>query len=354
MRFYLLIAILVFQFQVKAQGEFISYRFQVDPKQYKDFNINFTVIDRRVDTSNIGKMSQGFDFERFFVKPIPSLQEQLNSVYLKKAEGSRNFTLIINEFEILDNPTESSYIGMIRLNLDLFEKKENTYKYINSVDTIVFLKGSRLDKLLVAHSAGYMLLFINSSLKMNLNERESTTYTEMLNYDSLIIQELPLYKNENLKQGFYRTYQDLLHQTNQLEFDTLKSCRPNKKFKVIRNGKEDCYYKDSFYALVYNQQAYVNVESKWYRVNFKQKEVAFTGLMLRIDKEYRKGLEYWYLMGGVAGVMTGVVITDAINNTKSWHKIKLGKKSGKPKVIAKSERPKDDELDVDLSNFYAK
>jgi hypothetical protein len=352
MRLFLIASILIIQSQIQAQGDFISYRFQVDPKQYTDYNLNFTVIDRRADTSNIGKMSQGFDFERFFVKPNPSLQNQLNSVYFKRSEGCRNFTLIINDFEILDNPSESSYIGMIRLNLDLFENIENKFKYLNSIDTTIIVKGSRLDKILVAHSAGYMLLFINSSSKINANKRKSATYTEMLDYDSLVLNDMPLYKNEKLNQGFYRTYQDLLTQTNQLEFDTLKSCQTKKKFKVIKNGQEECYYKDSFYAIVYNQQVYVNVESKWYQVNFKQKEVIFTGLMLRIDKDYMKGLAYWSLMG-VAGVMTGVIITDAINNTKTWHKIKISKKSGKPKVIGRSERPNNEMLSVDLSRFYS-
>lgn len=354
MRLFLIASILIIQAQIQAQGDLISYRFQVDAKHYIDYNINFTVIDRRADTSNIGKMSQGFDFERFFVKPNPSLQEQLNAVYYKKSGGCRNFTLIINEFEILDNPTESSYIGMIRLNLDLFENIENKFIYLNSIDTTIIVKGSRLDKILVAHSAGYMLLFVNSSSKMNVNDGKSSTYAEMLNYDSLVIENLPLYQNQILKQGFYKSYQDLLLQKNEIIFDSLSSCKPkNKKFKIIKNGQEQCYVKDSFYALVIDNQVYVNVESRWYKVNFKQKEVVFSGLMLRIDKDYMKGLAYWSLMG-VAGVMTGVIITDAINNTKTWHKIKISKKSGKTKVIAMSERPKDDEIDLDLSRFYSK
>lgn len=352
MRLLLYFAFFVIQSHTKAQGDFISYRFQVDAKQYADYNLNFTVIDRRTDTSNIGKMSQGFDFERFFVKPNPSLQEQLNAVYYKKSGGCRNFTLIINEFEILDNPSESSYIGMIRLNLDLFENIENKYKYLNSIDTTIIVKGSRLDKLLVAHSAGYMLLFINSSSKMNLNGGKSATYAEMLYYDSLVIENLPLYQNQVLKQGFYKSYQDLLLQKNEIIFDSLSSCKPkNRKFKVIKNGIDQCYFKDSFYALVINNQVYVNVESKWYKVNFKQKEILFTGLMLRIDKDYMKGLEYFYF--GLIGI-TGMVIADAVNNTKVWHRILISKKSGKPKVIGRSERPKDDELDVDLSRFYNK
>lgn len=52
--------------------------------------------------------------------------------------------------------------------------------------------------------------------------------------------------------------------------------------------------------------------------------------------------------------ITGMVIADAVNNTKVWHRILISKKSGKPKVIGRSERPKDDELDVDLSRFYNK
>jgi hypothetical protein len=95
-----------------------------------------------------------------------------------------------------------------------------------------------LDKILVAHSAGYMLLFINSSSKMNVNGGKSATYAEMLNYDSLVIENMPLYQNQALKQGFYKSYQDLLLQKNEIIFDSLSSCKPkNRKFKVIKNGE---------------------------------------------------------------------------------------------------------------------
>lgn len=336
---------------MKGQDDFAIYRFQVDLKLYSDYNIKFTVIDKRKDTSNIGKMSQGFDFERFFVKPNPSLQEQLNAVYFKKNGGCRNFTLIINEFEILDNPSESSYIGMIRLNLDLFENIENRFKYLNSMDTTIIVKGSRLDKILVAHSAGYMLLFINSSSKMNVNGVKSSTYAEMLNYDSLVIENLPLYQNQVLKQGFYKSYHNLLLQKNEIIFDSLSSCKPkNKKLKVIKNGQEQCYFKDSFYALVIDNQVYVNVESKWFNVNFKQKEVVFSGLMKPFFIDYSNAIIQGLLFGAQASSMA---ISNS-ENTKTWHKIKISKKTGKPKVIAMSERPKADELDVDLSKFYNK
>jgi len=254
MRLFLTVAILLVQSQIQAQGDFISYRFQVDPKQYMDYNINFTVIDR-------------------------------------------------------------------------------------------------LDKLLVAYSAGYMLLFINFSSKINYSEIKTTTLEEMLNYDSLVVENLPLYQNQALKQGFYTSYQDLLLQKNEIIFDSLSSCKPkNKKIKVIKNGLEQCYFKDSFYALVIDNQVYVNLESKWYKVNFKQKNVVFNGLMNPFFIDYSNALIQGLLFGAYASSMA---ISNSAN-TKTWHKIKISKKTGKPKVIAISERPKDDELDLDLSRFYIK
>ncbi len=253
------------------------------------------VIDNRVDTSYLGLVTyEPFDQKiRLFRESQPahfdflefkkSLQSQLQEIFEEccmQNAGNKTLVLNIRKMYFFNNSELQTYRSGIPFSrkdtimaefifyADLFVKDNNTYKFLDKIDT-TFLFNKEITfkhrtKVLTKESSKIILEFIQKNLnKPPSLENETITEKDMKGFELFYANKFSLYKNDNLIDGAYLNYNSFKNQIPDFEIhinndekltdDNVFIKDENKKLKKINKRK--------IYALVYKNKPYIIAES---------------------------------------------------------------------------------------------
>lgn len=98
-----------------------------------------TVIDSRIDTTNVGIIQKGAFNKKALLKPTESLKKQIEKVFdnlILDKTGNGELLLNIRDFKFAEVTEAFSETGYCYLRADLFSKKDNVYTKIDFIDEV--------------------------------------------------------------------------------------------------------------------------------------------------------------------------------------------------------------------------
>ncbi|RMZ60781.1 glycine zipper family protein [Chryseobacterium nematophagum] len=290
-------------------------------KNTKNAIKTFTVIDERPN-KEIGAVMYHKDpvnivFEKDGVTDIKDWFYKSNPV-----RGNDELVLLLENIEISEEKKEKSSIGKLTLKASTFIKKEDGYHFLYRTDTIASVS-SRTTPYLAQTLAKKITICLTelfkSSYKVN-PWKYAISENELTNYNSLLKNNLELYKNDQLEEGAYMDYYSFFTQTPEAGFRLVT----NKKGEVTKavNGTEKITLR-KMYAFTLNGRVYKNLPLGSSTEILKDEKGFFimTSKAALFPNDNARGAMIGAMTGGLVGAMVGGIIDASISSGK---KIKNG------------------------------
>ncbi len=232
-------------------------------------------IDNRCDTNYVGVGSSLMGIEVFgmnranikIFKLKQPISTQVTSYFSKlNGQNPKNGTLVyhlqkfycVSNANSLDGP-EPLIKNELVFRASFYEKKEDKYYLIQSIDTIIrpdFLKLNQ-KRFLLTESYKLFILTMQNCMSKEAHTAVGKTYTEVLNIDAIAKNKIPLYTNTTLADGVYENYEKLANQTPDHNITVItKEGKIDEVLTVNKNGEQEKLNTRKFYAIVYKGEAY--------------------------------------------------------------------------------------------------
>lgn len=214
----------------------------------------FTVIDQRPN-KEIGsvmyhKKQVNITFEKDAVTDIKEWFYKNN-----RERGKDDLVLLLENIEISEEKKERNSIGKLSLKASTFIKKEDGYHFVYRKDTVVAVS---------SRTTPYLAQSLAKRITSGLTELLKSSYkfvswgyaipeNELGNYESLIKNNLELYKNNELKDGAYKDFYSFFNQSPESGYTLVTDDKGNVTKAV--NGSEKIPLRQ-MYAYIFNGEAY--------------------------------------------------------------------------------------------------
>jgi hypothetical protein len=274
---------------------FISISDGFAQKLTEDFNLTspenkvnsiyskLTVIDARIDTTNMGIIQKGAFNRKAFLIPKISLKKQITEVFnqlIKSDAGSGELVLNLRDFKFAEVTGAFSETGYCYFRADLFAKKDaTTYQKIDAVDTVLEVGAVDVTKKNIRNGSEKLIQFLTSNM-IRIKDGDSYSFEDIKNIESLEKRKVPVYNTTNYKNGLYMTYDNFKLQNPSI---TKYMVSKNKKGKITgaqrfdREGnKVDVDFND-LYCIIDEGKIYLTSGTKGYPVEFKDDDFYFEG-----------------------------------------------------------------------------
>ncbi len=221
-------------------------------------------IDSRSFTNYLGFVQTSLFNFMTPVVDVPSMEKQLTTVFQQitnntAQKGTLLFQLRRLYFsEITKNTSETGYCH-IRYNL--YERKDDRYYFINTLDTLVAVKAIDVTGKLLNKASNTIVSHIANSLTQKSDNNQSYSMVDVLNINYFEKGKLQLYGINQLKDGLYSNFQEFANQTPKeckIEPYFEDSLLTSFKASDIKTNKPIKVKKDNVYAIVIKGQAYVS------------------------------------------------------------------------------------------------
>lgn len=230
----------------------------------------------------------------------------------KKAEGSKQIYLLLENFKIQNSSEE---IPIVTMKISSFMKVNDRFNFINRYDNAQSFLRSSTPKTISDQISRTLTDFIKetySRLSMGISIPE----TEILNYDLYLTKILPVFNTNPLKEGVYDDFKSFTAQKPVTNYHVVK----NKKQEIVRiENEEDLKVTNNdLYAFVDNGIAY-KITPVGYLEIFKDEK----GLYLITNKEELIPKTSGSLIvgaavvGGIAGAAIAILIDSQSRKNRS-------------------------------------
>lgn len=243
--------------------------FLISIPERKDIKSEFSkikLIDARPDTTNVGIVQKGAFNSKAKVIPVKPLQAQfqeLLSSISKNPSADGELLLYLKQFYFAEVTGAFSEKGYCYVQGYLFSKdKDGTYQLRDELDSVIVHSSMDVTKATMKKGSEMFSNFIIKNLYPKENSGEKYSYEQIKNYDKIAKQKFPLYNQEVLTDGLYKTFKDFRSLTPAaVTFSSIKTTPDgNRVLRVSSNesGKEkDIRNTNEYFAMVYQGIPYV-------------------------------------------------------------------------------------------------
>jgi hypothetical protein len=243
---------------------------------------NLTVIDSRVDTTNMGVVQKGaFNRKALLVAKI-DLKAQIKHVFkhaISLTAGPGELVLNVRDFKFAEITDAFSETGYCYLRADLFAKRDSTYSKIGFFDRVLEVSALDVTQKNIKNGSENLITFLTSNLSKS-NYGDSYTMDEIKNIASIEKRKIPIYNTTKYNDGVY------------MKFDNFKDNAPNIKDISVKINKKGIITRvewnrsttqkleiniQDIYAVVHEGKAYVSANNKMVPLEFKNDDFYFTG-----------------------------------------------------------------------------
>ncbi|MEC3874149.1 hypothetical protein [Chryseobacterium salviniae] len=269
----------------------------------------FTVIDQRPN-KEIGSVM--YHKDQVNIAFENSADKDLQDWFYKenKERGNKDFVLLLENIEIIEDKKEKSSIGKLKLTASTFIKKEDGYHFVYRKDTAATVS-SRVTPYL-AQSLSKKITLILADLIKNSYQKTPWEYglpeSELKDYAVVLKEKLNILKTDSLKDGIYKSYYSFFTHNPEPGF----VIETNKKGVATRAVKGDEKISiGNCYAFVYNGVPYKIIPVGYVEI-FRDEE----GLFIEVKKEElfpENSSNVVFIGGGVAGLIGSIVGTIAVS-----------------------------------------
>jgi hypothetical protein len=284
-----------------------------------------TVIDARIDTTNMGIIQKGaFNRKAFLKTPVPlkkQIQEVFKNMIETNADSSNEMVLNLRDFQFAEITEAFSETGYCYFRADLFVKKDAAYQKIDSVDLVYEVNAMDVTKKNIKNGSNKLIEFLASNSKF-VKTGPNYSYDDILNIISLEKRKIPVYNTTNYKDGIYASYDNFKAMApSATKFELTK----NKKGKITRldrikdNGSKTEINPADIYSVISEGKIYITSPYGFYPAEFRADDFYFQGKAKVTAKTGNV-----VLASAFFGIIGGLIASD----TSAQFEMKIDHKTG--------------------------
>ncbi|SFI39966.1 hypothetical protein [Halpernia frigidisoli] len=239
-----------------------------EKKAEKSLYKTLTIIDARVDSTNLGIVQKGaFNAKARVVPTIPlknQFQALLNTINGNDA-GNGELVLYLKQLSFAEITGSFSEKGYCYFQAFLFNKTDDgRYQPLNKIDSVITHSSMDVTKATMRKGSEMISDFIVKNIDKQNSSQEFYSFNDLINYDKIEKSKIPLYNAEKLNDGLYTDFESFKDQKPSTILVTNVKTGPDKE-KIIRiynqvDTKEKEIKKQDYYALIYQSQPYIYSE----------------------------------------------------------------------------------------------
>ncbi len=272
-----------------------------------------TVVDARIDTTNMGIIQKGAFNRKAFLKTIIPLKKQIQDVFKNMIEtesGNTNeLVLNVRDFKFAEVTDAFSETGYCYLRADLFSKKDTIYQKIDSVDAVYEVNAMDVTKKNIRNGSNKLIAFLASNIK-SVKSGFNFSYDDILNIVALEKRKLPIYNTSVYKDGIYPKYDNfkmMMPSSSGFEITRNKKGKITKLERIWGNGASRAEINPSdIYCVVQDGKIYITSEYGFAPVEFKNDDFYFQGKAKATAKTGNV-----ILASAFFGIIGGLIASDA-------------------------------------------
>ena len=319
-RVFILIVISIFFLRIDAQERELFREFKLKKATQvvtTSLYNKIRLIDLRKDTLRVGVIQLGMLNKPFTLILKPSFSFQLAEFINSATSENTNLkqgelVFCLRKLMFSERTAAFTEEGFCAFNADFYEKRDSSYFFIQSIDTVVRVTGYDVTKALLRSGDSIISKSILSNLTQHGNRDIALSYNEIIYADSIAKHKIKIYNTTTFTDGVYLTYESFKNQIPDYR-EVLVDKRKEKIKSVKRSDKNGAIQKLSYndmYALVIDGQPYIATGFGFYPLKFKNNEFSFIGKL----KAPAKGgsIEPTML---VFGLMGGLIASEIKNSS---------------------------------------
>lgn len=285
MKNYIFIFLFIFTPLLKVCSQNLTEDFSLlmPETKVKSVYSKLTVIDARIDTTNMGIIQKGAFNRKAFLKPLVPLKKQVEDVFKNmiqaKTTSTDELVLNIRDFKFAEITEALSETGYCYFRADLFSKKDAVYQKIDSIDTVYEVNAMDVTKKNIKNGSDKLIDFLASNVKF-VKSGPGFTYNDILNIVSLEKRKIPVYNTNVYKDGIYQLYDNFKMMSpaaSGFEITRNKKGKITKLERVWGNGSKAEVNPNDIYCVVQEGKIYITSSYGFAPVEFKNDDFYFQG-----------------------------------------------------------------------------
>jgi len=271
-----------------AEANSIVYYLQV-PK-YKIANSLYSelsVYDGRESGVNLGVVKKGISKTKHIIASKTPISDQIENMFDKSLEretaqaGKLVLHLLNFDLALLSNALYDR--GYFDFKAILYEKKGENLSFIAAIDKKISINESDVYTRLFYKSNEIVADFITANVYKKSQGAGSIHLNDLINHDDYLKSHLPLYRDQNLKDGVYESWESFKYQTPNYQLLHTREEQRNfdKVYYLNAKGKKEKIKPKNVYAYVHNKKAYIVTKSGNYPLSKMNNDFYFEGKLFQ-------------------------------------------------------------------------
>lgn len=279
----LLLLIVTPLLKIYSQNLTEDFNLAMPETKVKSVYSKLTVIDARIDTTNMGIIQKGaFNRKAFLKTPIPlkkQIQEVFKNMIETNAESTNEMVLNIRDYKFAEVTEAFSETGYCYFRADLFVKKDSTYQKIDSVDAVYEVNAMDVTKKNIKNGSAKLIDFLSSNAKF-VKRGPNYSYNDILNIVTLEKRKIPVYNTTVYKNGIYQTYDNfkaMMPSSAKFELTRNKKGKITKLERVQNDATKVEINPADIYCVIENGKIFITSPYGFYPVEFRNDDFYFVG-----------------------------------------------------------------------------
>jgi len=281
MKYLLLISTLIILITANCYGQTGTEDFKIELSAFKVQKNSYKAIhlvDVRPDKTNLGVVQLGAFNKKVFVVPKVPMDEQFQDLFhsLTETKGEKDLFLLLRQFNFAEVSSATSEKGYCHIRAVLFTKAGDRFQKLDAIDTVVVVKSLDVTRSLLRQGSKTFTDFIAGNLNKEPDVDVSYSSQEVVNFDIIEKQKLPLYITTDYKSGIYKSFKSFIEQQPDEQNFSVEFYK-NQKPKAVKlnRGKVEKLTAKEFYAFVYEGVPYISSGSAYYPLTKRDNDFYF-------------------------------------------------------------------------------
>ena len=265
-----------------AQNLVQDFELQIQNKNLKSNFNKITVLDSRLDTTNVGVIQKGAFNRKAFLKAKTPLKTQIENAFKALVQPeAKDGELILNlrDYKFTELTEAFTENGYCYLRADLFAKRDSVYQKIDFIDIVYKVTAMDVTKKNIRNGSEQLVQFIEKNLMSIKKEGETYSFNDIKNINTIEKRKTPVYNTTTYIDGIYKDFDSF---KNQVPSSKNYSITKDKKGRInklegVSNGVTFKVDTNFIYCLIDQGKIYLIQNDSFVPVEFKNDDFYFNG-----------------------------------------------------------------------------
>jgi hypothetical protein len=259
-----------------------DFELEIKSKNLKSNFNKITVLDSRMDTTNVGVIQKGAFNRKAFLKAKTPLKNQIENAFkalIQPEAKEGELVLNLRDYKFTEITEAFSETGYCYLRADLFAKRDSVYRKIDFIDFVFEVGAMDVTKKNIRNGSEKLVQFIESNLMSLRADGDAYTFEEIKNLSTIEKRKIPVYNTTTYADGIYKDYESFKNQVPSSK--EYKATRNKKgaitKLEAVSNGVTFKVDTNFIYCLTDQGKIYLIQNDLFVPVEFKEDDFYFKG-----------------------------------------------------------------------------